>query len=76
MSSQPLSCLRQVSSGSLESLLARYRPASQVLHCTARFLGSRTKGQEELEHVKKCLGMAYNLSVVGFFLTPNTWGAK
>ena len=35
-----------------------------------------TAGQEEQEHLQATLGRAFHLSVVGFFVTPRSWGAR
>ena len=66
-------------------------PSREILHCTSCYLGrnqqkqqeqeeqKNQEGQEKLEVQEVCgqaAGRAFPLTVVGFFLTPRTWGAR
>ena len=66
-------------------------PSREILHCTSCYLGRNQQKQEQeqeqenqeeqekLEVQEACgraAGRAFPLTVVGFFLTPRTWGAR
>ena len=66
-------------------------PSREILHCTSCYLGRNQRQQhQELQEQKKeegkeerakevcgrAAGRAFLLTVVGFFLTPRTWGAR
>jgi len=59
--------------------------SSDILHCTSCYLGKsqeKKQGQEEesqkqaYEVCARAAGRAFPLTVVGFFISPRTWGAR
>ena len=72
-------------------LLIRYSrqmlhgPSREILHCTSCYLGKsqeKKQGQEEESQKQvhqvcaRAAGRAFPLTVVGFFISPRTWGAR
>ena len=58
-------------------------PSRDILHCTSCYLGKLGKNQRQEEKSSrqeevsgKAVGQTFPLTVIGFFLTSKTWGAR